>query len=255
MTALHLLSHGPLAELRLDNPAKLNALTPAMLEALEAHCAAIERDPAARAVIITAEGDRAFCAGADIDAWSALAPEAIARHWIRDGHRVLDRLARLARPTVAAIHAHALGGGLELAAACDIRVMAPRATLALPETGVGIVPGWSGTQRLARLLPEPVLKEMALFGRRLDAERAHALGFAAAVAEEAADAARAIGQDLVERSASATEIAKYMIHAAAGEDRAAMVDALAGGMAASGADKAEGVAAFRARRKPDFSGR
>jgi enoyl-CoA hydratase/carnithine racemase len=100
---------------------------------------------------------------------------------VRDGHRVFDRLARLGKPTVAALSGHAFGGGLELAAACDVRVMAPRATLALPEAGVGIVPGWSGTQRLLRLLPEPVVKEMALFGRRIGAERALALGFAAEV--------------------------------------------------------------------------
>ncbi len=86
--------------------------------------------------------------------------------------------------TIAVLEGHAFGGGLELAAACDIRVMSPKARIALPETGVGIVPGWSGTQRLSRLLPEPVLKEMALFGRHLSADRALALGFVAEVAED-----------------------------------------------------------------------
>ena len=113
-----------------------------------------------------------------------MAPFDFARHWVREGHRIFDRLARLGKPTIAALNGHAFGGGLELAAACDIRVIAPRATLALPEAGVGIVPGWSGTQRVARLLPEPVVKEMALFGRRIAAERAVALGFAAEVAED-----------------------------------------------------------------------
>ena len=137
-----------------------------------------------RVVIVTGTGEKAFCTGADIAAWGPMAPFDFARHWVREGHRIFDRLARLGKPTIAALNGHTFGGGLELAAACDIRVIAPRATLALPEAGVGIVPGWSGTQRVARLLPEPVVKEMALFGRRISAERAVALGFAAEVAED-----------------------------------------------------------------------
>lgn len=255
MSRLHLIIDGAIAELRLDNPSKLNALTLPMLDALDAHCAVLERDAAIRAVIVTAEGDRAFCAGADINAWSALSPADFARHWVRDGHRIFDRLARLSKPTIAAIGGHALGGGLELAATCDIRVMAPAATLALPEAGVGIVPGWSGTQRLSRLLPEPVLKEMALFGRRLGADRALALGFVAEKADDARAVAREIAEQTLETSLRATEIAKYMIHGAVGEDRAAMIDALGGGMIAASDDKAEGVAAFRVKRKPQFPGR
>lgn len=242
------------AELRLQNPARLNAFTPAMLDDLARHLDALDGEAGLRCVIVTGAGDRAFCAGADINAWADLDPGTFARDWVRGGHRVFDRLARLAVPTIAAIHAPAFGGGLELAACCDIRVMAPAATLALPETGVGIVPGWSGTQRLARLLPEPVLKEMALFGRRLDAARAHALGFVAEVADDPRAAALALAEGLARTSPSATEAAKYMIHAAVDEDRAAMVDALASGMIAATADKAEGVAAFRDKRRPDFSG-
>jgi enoyl-CoA hydratase/carnithine racemase len=254
MSAVHLSVEGPLAELRLDNPAKLNALTLEMLTSLEAHCAALERETAVRAVILSAEGERAFCAGADVNAWAPLTPAEFARHWVRAGHRVFDRLARLAQPTIAAIGGHALGGGLELAAACDIRVMSPKATLALPETGIGVVPGWSGSQRLARLLPEAVVKEMALFDRRLDAPRALALGFVAEVADDVRAAAQRIAEGLATTSPRATEAAKYMIHAAVGEDRAAMVDALAGAAVAASADKAEGVAAFGSRRKPDFTG-
>ena len=255
MSALHLIPHGSVAELRLENPGKLNAFTPDMLTALEAHCAALDRDRTVRAVVITASPARAFCAGADISAWAALPPGAFARAWVRDGHRIFDRLARLSKPTVAAIGAHAFGGGLEFAAACDIRVMAPTATLALPEARVGIVPGWSGTQRLLRLLPEPVVKEIALFGRRLSAERAHALGFVAELAEDANAAAFTLAEGLADLSPASTETAKYMIHAAAGEDRAAMIEALGGAMAAASDDKAEGVAAFTEKRKPNFVGR
>ncbi len=246
---------GPVATLRLDNPDKLNAFTPDMLAQLDQHCAALELERSIRCVILTASPARAFCAGADITAWGALAPFDFARHWVRDGHRIFDRLARLSHPTIAAIGAHAFGGGLELATACDIRIMAPRATLALPETQVGIVPGWSGTPRLTRLLPESVVKEMALFGRRLSAERAHALGFVAEISDDPEATARSIAETLDKTSPMATEVAKYQIHAAVGEDRSAMIEALGGAMIGASADRAEGVDAFTHKRTPDFPGR
>ncbi|MGI3186926.1 enoyl-CoA hydratase/isomerase family protein [Nioella aestuarii] len=254
MSTVHLISHGAVAEIRLDNPDKLNAFTPEMLESLEAHCSALERDREARAVVVSAAPSRAFCAGADITAWAPLPPGEFARGWVRDGHRIFDRLARLSKPTVAAIGAHAFGGGLELAATCDIRVISPTATIALPEANVGIVPGWSGTQRLARLLPEPVIKEMALFGQRLGAERTLALGFVAEISEDVNAASFALAERAAGLSPMSVETAKYMLHAAVGEDRAAMVEALGGGMVSATNDRQEGVRAFQEKRKPKFTG-
>lgn len=255
MSGVHLIREGRLAELRLDNPAKMNAFSVDMLHQLEAHLAQIEADAGIGAVMLTAEGDRAFCTGADINGWGDLAPAEFARHWVRDGHRIFDRLARLSKPTVAVLNGHAFGGGLELAAACDIRVMAPRAALALPEAGVGIVPGWSGTQRLARLLPEPMLKEMALFGHRIKSDRALAVGFVAAVDEDPRAAALALLERTLTLSPRAVEIAKSMIHAAQDEDRGAMVEALGSAAIAASEDRQEGVEAFRNKRKPEFTGR
>jgi enoyl-CoA hydratase len=254
MSAVHLIRDGALAELRLDNPAKGNALTVAMLTELAGHLEAIDRDVTVRAVMVTAAGEKAFCTGADIAAWGDLGPAEFARFWVRDGHRLFDRLARLGKPTVAVLQGHAFGGGLELAAACDIRVMAPGAALALPEAGVGIVPGWSGTQRLLRLLPEAMVKEMALFGQRIGADRALAAGFVAAVADDARAAALAMLGRALALSPRAVEIAKAMIHAGQGEDTGAMVEALGSAAIAASADRAEGVAAFAAKRKPTFTG-
>jgi enoyl-CoA hydratase/carnithine racemase len=245
---------GPVALLRIENPAKLNAFTRAMLAELEAHCAELEASRA-RAVILCATPAKAFCAGADIREWGDLPPAEFARDWVRRGHRAFDRLARLAKPVIGAIGGHAIGGGLELAACADIRVMHPAATLSLPEAQVGVVPGWSGTQRLARLLPEPVVKEMALFGRRIPAERALALGFAAEISDRPEEAAREIASGLAGMGPGAVEAAKYLIHLGAGEDRAALAEALAGGMVAASDDKAEGAAAFAEKRKPAFTGR
>ena len=255
MTGVVLEISGGVALLTLDNAAKLNALTVPILEALEAQLIAIEQDTEVRVVIVTGAGEKAFCCGADIAAWGKLSPAEFARHWVRDGHRVFDRLARLSKPTIAAVNGHAFGGGLELATACDIRVMTPRATLALPEARVGIVPGWSGTQRLMRLIPEPVVKEMALFGRRIGAERAVALGYAASVAEDALGKAREIATEINALSPRATEVAKAMIHAAVDEDRGAMVEALGAAAIGASEDRIEGVAAFLEKRPATFTGR
>jgi enoyl-CoA hydratase len=254
VSAITLSYDGPIAVLTIANEAKLNALTMAMLDALEGHLAQIDRGIDTRAVIITGAGEKAFCCGADIAEWGALSPGEFARGWVRDGHRIFDRLARLSKPTIGALNGHAFGGGLELAAACDIRVMTPRATLALPEAKVGIVPGWSGTQRLMRLLPEPVVKEMALFGRRISATRAVGAGFAVEVAENALEAAKGIAASLGDVSPRANEISKAMIHAAVGEDRGAAIEALGAAAAGSSADRDEGVDAFLNKRSPKFTG-
>ncbi|MEV8467002.1 enoyl-CoA hydratase/isomerase family protein [Fluviibacterium sp. DFM31] len=254
MSRVHLDIAGGVAEIRLDNPAKLNALDQKMIAQLSAHIDTVERNADIACVLVTAEGDKAFCTGADIKAWSGLGPAEFARHWVRDGHRVLGRLAQLSKPTIAVLNGHAFGGGLELAAACDLRIMAPQAMLALPEAEVGIVPGWSGTQRLTRLIPEPVLKEMALFGRRISAERACQIGFVAEVSDDLRALAATMADRAARLSPRAVEITKSMIHAARGEDPAAMIEALGSAAIAATEDRAEGVAAFAERRKPQFSG-
>ena len=254
MTGIRLHIAGPVAEVRLDNPAKLNCFTVDMLSQLASHLEVIEGRPEVRAVIVTGEGEKAFCSGADINAWGGLSPADFARNWVRGGHRIFDRLARLAKPTIAALNGHAFGGGLELAAACDIRLITPKATIALPEAGVGIVPGWSGSQRLARLIPEGMVKEMALFGRRIGADRLLSCGFVAEIAEDVRTAAQEIAAKAATLSPRATEITKAMIHAGQGEDSAALIEALGSAAISASADRQEGVAAFHQKRKAEFPG-
>ena len=239
---------------RLDNARRLNVLDMDMIEALAAACDGAESNPQIRTLILCGSGGKAFCAGADIKCWGSMSPFEFARDWVRMGHRTFDRIARLSKPTIAAVNGLALGGGLELAAAFDVRVMAPHAELGLPEARVGIVPGWSGTQRLGRLLPEPVIKEMALFGRRLSAQRALDLGFAAEIAEDTVAAAIAMAAELDSLSPRSAETAKAMIHAGAGEDAAASIDALAGAAMAATPDNREGVNAFEEKRPARFTG-
>ena len=240
------------AELTLDNPEKLNSMTFEMIRSLAAHLESLEEDDSVRAVILTGKGDRAFCSGANIDDWSPLDTRRFARIWVREGNRVFNRLAGFAKPTIAAMNGFALGGGLELSAACDMRVAAPNAFLALPETGLGVAPCWSGTQRLSRLLPISVVREMALFGRRVTAERACQLGYIAEISDDPVNAARQIAQSVKSKSPTATETVKYMLSAAANEDCAGSIDALAGGMLADSSDKREGVEAFKEKRAPKF---
>lgn len=245
---------GSIAELTLDNPRKLNALNSGMIASLRAHLEQLDKDPGVRTVILTGGGDKAFCAGADIDSWGEMSASEFAGTWVREGNRVFDLLARLTKPTIAALNGFALGGGLELCAACDIRIAHPDAFFALPEASIGVAPCWSGTQRLAKLLPVPVLRELALFGRRVGAERARQLGFIAEISENPLSAARKIAADATSNSQHAVEIAKSMIGAAAGEDPAGAIDMLAGGVIAAHPDKGEGVAAFKGKRQPKFAG-
>ena len=248
---------GALARITLDRPAKLNALTPAMLAGLRDAAERIERDDGIRVAVLSATGERAFCVGADIEAWASADALHIWRHWVRDGHAVFDRMARMRPPLIAAIEGLALGGGLELAATADLRVAGADAAFGLPEADVGVVPGWSGTQRLVRAVGATPVKLMALAGERLDARAAERAGVVHRVvpAGTALDAALAMAARIAARAPVAVQLTKQLINAAEGEDTAATLEALASGVAAGTQDIREGVASFREKRPPAFSNR
>jgi enoyl-CoA hydratase len=150
---------GGIATIILARPEKLNALDDGMIELLGRHADMIDADRSVRAVILTGDG-KAFCAGGDIAACGGLSPLDMGQGWVRSGHRVFDKLARLKPPVIAAINGHALGGGLELAITADIRICEAQAKIGLPECGLGMIPGWSGTQRLVRRLGGSVARRL-----------------------------------------------------------------------------------------------
>lgn len=243
---------GGIARLLIDRPDKLNALDAAMVDTLAARCREIERS-GARVVILSGAG-KAFCAGGDIAAWSGETPEDFGRHWVRDGHIAFDALARLSVPVIAVLDGHALGGGLELAACADLRIAEDHIKIGQPETGLGIIPGWSGTQRAVRRFGAQIVRRMALFGEVFSAEQALSLGLVDQVTEtgKAMDAAQAMARQVLARGPRATELTKMLINAAEGEDPERVLEALAGSIAAASGDLQEGLSAFRAKRPPNF---
>lgn len=252
---LVLTQDGPAAILTIARENKLNALDAEMVDTLPEICRTVERNETARVLIITGEGDRSFSAGGDITAWSGWTPADFARFWVREGHVAFDALARLRQPVIAVLNGHTLGGGLELAACADLRIAEAHVKIGQPETGLGIIPGWSGTQRAVRRFGAQTVRRMALFGEVLSASDALACGIVDQVTEtgKGMQAAQALADKVAARGPDATEVTKMLINAAEGEDRERVLEALAGRVAAESADLAEGLAAFRAKRKPDFN--
>jgi len=240
----------------LNRPAKLNSLTPAMLDELEIHARAIDADRNLRVVILTGAGNRAFCVGADINEWAALKPLDMWRQWVKRGHQVFDQWARLRQPVIAAINGPAFGGGLELAIAADIRIAVESANFALPEASIATCPGWSGSQRLVRLIGASQAKYLALSGQRLNASQALQSGLIhEMVAPDALiQRARTLAKEMSDKAPVALQLTKQLINAASGEASESILEAMAGALAASTNDAAEGIASFREKRSAVYNG-
>lgn len=246
---------GAMAVMTFSRPDKLNAFDLDMLRALDAACDRVEGDGSVRVVIVTGEG-KAFSAGGDIKAWGGMRPEEFGHQWVRFGHRIFERLATLRMPVIAALNGHALGGGLELAACADIRIAETQIKIGLPETGLGMVPGWSGTQRLVRRFGAQIVRRMVLGGEMFSAEegRTHGLVDTVVVTGNALAEAKAYAARVAMRGPAALEISKLMIAVANGEDNGAGVEALGSILAAKTGDLKEGVAAFSEKRPATFKG-
>jgi enoyl-CoA hydratase len=240
----------------LDRRAALNALSYALLAELDAKLAALDEDEACRIIVITGAGERAFAAGADVNELSTETPESLRA---ADPFAAVDRVAALATPTIAAVRGFALGGGCELAMACDMLIAGDDAKFGQPEILIGVIPGAGGTQRLARAIGKARAMELILTGRRIDAAEAERLGLVTKVvpAADTVAEALALAAKIAEMPPLAVRAAKAAVAATQGlglEDglhfERRQFEALF-----TTADQREGMAAFLEKRKAAWAGR
>jgi enoyl-CoA hydratase len=244
-------NEGGVALVTIDRQDALNALNVETLTELRDRLRELAADSAARVVVLTGAGEKAFVAGADIKYMAGLDPDQ-ARDWGGLGHEAAQLLEEMPKPTIAAINGFALGGGCELALGCDIRFASSRARLGQPEIDLGIIPGWGGTQRLARVSGIGVAKELILTGRMVDADEALRIGLVNAIADPVLDHALDVAKKLAEKAPLAIAAAKRLINASPG---ALDDEAVEFGELFASADAKEGLAAFAEKRPPQFTGR
>ena len=247
---------GGVAVVTIDRPDALNALNLETLTALRDRLRELAADEEARVVVLTGGGEKAFVAGADIKYMSGLDVEQ-AKAWGALGHEAAHLLETMPKPTIAAINGFALGGGCELALGCDIRYASSRATLGQPEINLGIVPGWGGTQRLARVCGIGVAKELIYTGRTIDADEAFRIGLVNEIADPVLARALETAHELAAKSALALSLAKRLCNLTLGVEHARGLESEADGFGAlfSSEDAKEGLAAFVEKRAPNFVGR
>lgn len=245
----------PIATLTVNRPAALNALNRAVLEDIARVLREVRHDPAVRVLIVTGAGDRAFVAGADIAAMADMsATEGL--EFSRLGHRVMQTFEDLAIPAIAAVNGFALGGGLELAMACDLIIASEKARFGQPEINLGLIPGFGGTQRLPHRIGQARAREYVMSGEMFDAKTALALGLVNQVVapEELMPTARKLAEKLATKSAVALRQAKAALRASftMEEDAGLRFEQEAFGLCFASADRVEGTRAFLHKRDPKW---
>ena len=249
---------GGVAVLTVNRPDALNAFDVDTLTALRDHLRELAEDSEARVVVVTGAGERAFAAGADIKYMSGLDVDG-AKAWGKLGQEVGHLLETMPKPTIAAINGFALGGGCEVALACDFRFASSNAKLGQPEVNLGIIPGWGGTQRLARAVGIGLAKELILTGRVIDAEEALRIELVNAVYEpgELMEKTLEVAQGLAAKAPLALAAAKESVNRAIAGDHGANLEREADyfGELFSSEDAKEGLTAFAEKREPRFTGR
>jgi enoyl-CoA hydratase len=248
---------GLVAVVTISRPRVLNALDARTLDELGRASQDLTRDAGVAAVVLTGAGDTAFAAGADIAELAAMRPTDAHAH-ARHGQQVFDLLEHMGKPVIAAVNGFALGGGCELAMACTLRIAADTARFGQPEIGLGLIPGFAGTQRLTRLVGRGAALDMLLTGRQITAGEALRLGLVCRVvpAADLLTAARELAGTLARQPALAMRYIIEAVHfgADAAFDRAQHLEAALFGLTASTADMREGTSAFLEKRAPSFTG-
>lgn len=242
--------------LTIDRQEKLNALNPQVTEEIGQALLDVEQDEP-RVIIVTGAGEKAFVAGADISEMSKMEPLE-AKRFTEIGHAAMALLDKSPIPTIAAVNGFALGGGCELALACDIRIAAENALFGFPEVGLGILPGMGGTQRLPRLVGPAVAKELIFSARRIDAAEAKEIGLVNRVVPEGE--AMNVARELAGKIAANGPVA--VRHAKTAANRSLDVDLISGleyeadqfSLLFATKDAREGMGAFMEKRKPQFEG-
>jgi enoyl-CoA hydratase len=245
------------AVLTIDRPEAMNALDVGTLEELRDKLGEALDNEEVLAIVLTGAGDRAFAAGADIKYMSALSVDE-AKEWGGLGHAVGELLETAPKATIAAVNGFALGGGCELALACDLRYASSAAKLGQPEVNLGIFPGWGGTQRLARVCGLGVAKDLILCGRAVDADEALRIGLVNGVFEpgELMEKTLEVAKTIVSKGPLAVAAAKAAINQALQGDHAENLEAEADsfGELFSSKDAREGMTAFVEKREAHFTG-
>jgi enoyl-CoA hydratase len=246
---------GAIAVVLLNRPDQLNALSDELMEELVSALAELDRDEGVRAIVLGGSG-RAFAAGADIGELAQAS--AIDLYYQRRIER-WDAIRGLWTPLIAAVSGHCLGGGCELALACDLIVASESAQFGQPETGLGIIPGAGGTQRLTRAVGKALAMDVILSGRRLSADEALAAGLVARVVPQEAwlEEAKALAREIAEKGPVGTRLAKESVDRAFETTLTAGLEAerRAPYLAFASEDAKEGLTAFTEKRKPEFKGR
>ena len=243
-----------IAVLEIKREAKQNALNDALMKSLLQVCHQIEHESEVKVVILTAAGTKSFSAGGDINAWSSLSAKEFGLFWIREGHAVFDSIARLRQPVIVVLNGHTLGGGLELACTGDYRIAEDHVHIGMPETSIGMIPGWSGTQRAVRRFGSQVIRKMALFGKTMTGTEALKFGLIDELVAtgKGLEQAMAVAEKVKALSPTALELTKMLINAAEEEETERVLDTFAGMIALSSEDAEKGVDSFKKKTRPRF---